>query len=225
MYGHPIADMIRDFYLDDDGIHIPSRSNVERFFIVQDGKFIWYETLAEAEELYGKGVPRSFRSIRAHVTENIPLMKNNPDYYYNLLALPPIKRKIFLDGSWFCREEEAGYFKREFCNIVENPPTSVVKRVRAWDLSATKPSTANPNPDWTRGVLMSKTKNSVITVEDLASLRDRPFKVEQLIIETALTDPEGTIVVLPIDPGSSGIAYTTSLKIKLAELGIYCKLV
>jgi len=225
MYGHPIADMIKEYYLDDEGIHIAERSNVERFFIVQDGKFIWYETLAEAESIHGKGVPRSFRSIRAHVTENIPLMKNNPDYYYNLLALPPIKRKIFLEGSWFCREEEAGYFKRDFCNVIDTPPLSVIKRVRAWDLSATKPSTANPNPDWTRGVLMSKDKQGMYTVEDLASLRDRPYEVEKLILETALTDPEGTVVVLPVDPGQAGIAYANVVKVKLAEAGIYCKLV
>ena len=92
MYGHPIGNLIKDFYLDDEGIPIPERSNIERYYVMVDGKFLWYDTMEEAVAEHGEGIPRSFRSIRAHVTENIPLMKNNPDYYYNLLALPPIKR-------------------------------------------------------------------------------------------------------------------------------------
>jgi predicted phage terminase large subunit-like protein len=141
------------------------------------------------------------------------------------MALPEIKKRIFLDGSWTAREEEAGYFKREFCKVVSYPNVSANKRVRAWDLSAVKPSSASPDPDWTRGTLVSKDKVGYYTVEDIQSLRDRPHEVEKLIYKTASEDPEGTIVVLPVDPGQAGIAYANVVKVKLAEMGISCKLV
>lgn len=224
-YGHPICDMIKDFYLDEEGIPIPERSNIERYYVLKDGIFQWYETMEEAEAVHGKGVPRSFRSVRAHVTENLPLMKNNPDYYYNLLALPPIKKKIFLDGSWFCREEEAGYYKRHFSEIIQVAPYKPLARCRSWDTASSPVSSATPDPDWTRGVLMSKDKDGYITLEDVASLRDRPHKVEELILEYAKYDPPGTFVALNVDPGSAGLAYVDHLRKRIAELGVYCKVI
>lgn len=146
-YGHPICDMIKDFYLDSEGIPIPERSNVERYYVMIDGKILWYDTMQEAEKEHGKGIPRSFRSVRAHVTQNIPLMRSNPDYYNNLLALPPIKKKIFLDGSWFAREEESGYYKREFSEVIPVAPYKPVGRCRSWDTASSEVSTATRDPD------------------------------------------------------------------------------
>jgi len=223
-FGPGIYDWLKDFYLDDHGIPLKEKSNVERYFILKDSKPVWFNDRKEAEALYGDQV-RSFRSIRAHVRDNIPLMKANPDYIFNLMALPEIKKRIFLDGSWTAREEEAGYFKREFCKIVSYPNMVANKRVRAWDLSAVKPSSASPDPDWTRGTLVSKDRAGQYTVEDIQSLRDRPHEVEKLIYRTAKEDPEGTIQVLPVDPGQAGIAYANVIKVKLAEMGIVCKLV
>jgi predicted phage terminase large subunit-like protein len=225
MYGHPIGDLLKDYYLDAEGIPIPERSNTERYFAVIDGKFVWYDTMQAAVAVHGEGIPRSFRSIRAHVTENIPLMRNNPDYYYNLLALPPLRKKIFLDGSWFCREEEAGYYKRYFSEIIEVAPYKPIARCRSWDTSSTPVSTASPDPDFTRGILASKDQNGYYTLEDLASLRDRPHKVEELILNCAKYDPPGTFVVLNIDPGSAGLAYVDTLRKKIAEIGVYCKVI
>jgi hypothetical protein len=65
MYGHPIGNLIKDFYLDEEGIPIPERSNIERYFVAKDGKFLWYDTMEEAVAEHGEGIPRSFRSIRA----------------------------------------------------------------------------------------------------------------------------------------------------------------
>lgn len=223
-FGPGIYDWLKDFYLDDNGIPLKERSNIERYFVLKDSRPIWFNSREEAEKIYGDQV-RSFRSIRAHVTDNKPLMLANPDYIYNLMALPEVKKRIFLDGSWTAREQESGFFKREFCKIVPYPNAIANRRVRSWDLSAVKPSTASPDPDWTRGVLMSKDKNNTYTVEDVKSLRDRPYEVERLIYRTALEDPEGTIVTIPIDPGQAGIAYSNSIKLKLSEMGVICRLV
>lgn len=218
MYDHGVYHWIKDYYLDDNGIPLKERSNVERYFVLQDNKPLWYDDLEVAEQIHGKGIPRSFRSIRAHVTDNIPLLRNNPDYLSNLLALPEIKRKIYLDGSWTAREEEAGYFKREWVQIVYDLPNTR-NRVRAWDLAASPPSSANPNPDYTAGVLMSKTTNGSYCVEDVKRLRDRTHKVEEFIFDVAEADGEDVTICLPLDPGASGMAYTRDLQRRLSEKG------
>jgi len=227
-YNHGIYHWIKDFYLDENGIPFEDKSNIERFFILQNNKPLWYDTREEAEAIHGTGLEtpvQSFRSIRAHISQNIPLLRANPGYITNLKSLPDIKRRIFLDGSWTAREEEAGYFSRLFCKVVPYPNVLATRRVRAWDLAATKPSTASPDPDWTRGTLVSKDKNSLYTVEDIQSIRERPHEVEKLIYATALDDPPGTVQCIACDPGSAGIAYSNTIKVRLAELGVSCRIV
>ena len=232
-FDHGIYHWIKDFYLDEHGIPLKDRSNVERYFVLKNNEPVWFDNKEQAVAFCdtlpapggNKVTPRSFRAIRAHVTDNIPLMTNNRDYIANLQAMPEIRRRIYLDGSWTAREEEAGYFKREWCNIVPFPNMKPCRRVRSWDQAATPCSSALPDPDWTRGTLVSKdNKSGLYSVEDIQSLRDRPHKVEELIYATARNDPPGTIVVLPVDPGQAGIAYANTIKTRLAEMGIYCKL-
>lgn len=232
-FDHGIYHWIKDFYLDEYGIPLKEKSNVERWFVLQNNKPIWFETKEDAlvycdtlPTAGGRKIkPRSFRAIRAHVTDNIPLLEADPNYLSNLQALPTIRRRIYLDGSWVAKEEESGYFKREWCEVLPFPPDTPRKKVRVWDQSSTLPSSAVPDPDWTRGSLVSKDSSSFYTVEDIKSLRDRPHKVEELIISTAKEDGAGVTVVLAVDPGSAGVAYANSMKARLAELGFYVKLV
>lgn len=227
-FGNGIYEWIKDFYLDHEGIPLAEKSNIERYFVLDNSKPVWYDTREEAERIHGTGINspvRSFRSIRAHVTDNKPLLLANPSYLANLKSMSTIKKRIYLDGSWTAREEEAGYFKREFCKVVAFPNYAANRRVRSWDLSACAVSSANPSPDWTRGVLVSKDRTSIYTVEDMESMRDRPHEVEQLIYRTARADPPGTIVTIPVDPGQAGIAYANALKVKLSEMGVVCRLV
>ncbi len=235
-FDHGIYHWIKDFYLDEYGIPLKEKSNVKRWFILKDNKPIWFDleedALAFCETLPAPGgnkvTPRSFRAIRAHVTDNIPLLKNNPDYIANLQAMPEIRRRIYLDGSWTAREEEVGLYQRTMSKIVPFPNMKAHKRVRAWDQASSPVSSASPNPDWTRGVLISKDELGLYTVEDVVSIRDRPHVVENLIYSTALADREfygGVTYVLAIDPGQAGVARANDMKRKLAELGVDCFLI
>lgn len=232
-FDHGIYHWIKDFYLDEHGIPLKEKSNAERWFVLQNNAPTWFNTKQEALDYCDtlpmagghKIRPRSFRAIRAHVTDNIPLLTADPNYLSNLQALPTIRRRIYLDGSWVAKEEEAGYFKREWCEIIPFAPDGRCTRVRVWDQSSTQPSSAVPDPDWTRGTLVSKDENSWYTVEDIKSLRDRPHKVEELIINTARQDGAGVTVVIAVDPGAAGVAYANSMKARLAEMGFYVKLV
>jgi predicted phage terminase large subunit-like protein len=226
MYNHGVYHWIKDFYLDEHGIPLAEKSNVERYLVLQNNQPIWYNTRQEAEDIHGTDEDNgvlSFRSIRAHVTDNIPLLKANPAYISNLKALPEIKRRIFLDGSWTAREEEAGLFRRDWVKIIDKPNMRAKKRVCAWDFASTPVSSASPNPDWTRGVLISKDDLGVYTVEDVFSIRDRPHVVEELVYSTAQDNPTVTFSI-PIDPGASGTAQAKAMQRKLGEKGVVCKL-
>lgn len=230
-FNHGIYHWIKDFYLDEHGIPLAEKSNVERYFVLENNQPVWFDSREKAEEIYGgkadSGI-RSFRAIRAHVTDNVPLIKANPDYVSNLKALPDIKRRIYLDGSWTAREEEAGLYNRTWSKVVPYPNIKAQRRVRAWDLASQPVSTQTPNPDWTRGLLMSRDDSGIYTAEDLVSVRDRPHVVEELIYDTARRDKElyGSVtVVYPCDPGQAGVARANDIKRKLAEMGVNCRIV
>ena len=126
--------------------------------------------------------------------------------------------------NWDIREDAAGYWKAEWCELIDAPPMSTVKRVRAWDISGSIPSELNPNPDWTAGVLMSKDKNNQKYIEDVVRDRRRHGGVFDLILETAKRDGHDTLIVVPCDPGAAGKAYAAQIIRDLADHGFYARM-
>lgn len=151
-------------------------------------------------------------------------MKADPTYVSKLKALPRVEMERLLLGSWYARQETAGYWKREWCQMVDHPNGRATHRVRCWDLAFTAESEQNKSPDWTRGVLVSKDKSSVYTVEDVASIRNRVHEVEKLIFETALRDGHEVTISIPLDPAAAAGAYAKGLQRKLAEMGFSVRL-
>ncbi len=83
-------------------------------------------------------------------------------------------------GNWKARAEGSNYWQRQWCEIVDSLPEDVFD-VRAWDLAATLPSEINPNPDWTAGVKMGKSKRRCYYIIDVVRFRDRPESKHKLI--------------------------------------------
>ena len=227
-YNSFLRQWLEDYYLDpQSGIPIPEKTGHKRFFFRQGNTMLWYNSLDEAEAVHGKGDESgisSFTFIGATCRDNPPLLKAQPDYISRLMSLPRVEKERLLDGSWFARQESAGLFKREWCGLVDFPNGRAKQRIRAWDFAFSKPSEQYPNPDWTRGVLMSKDDAKVYTVEDVVSLRDRVHEVEKLIFETALHDGQGVIISIPLDPAAAAGAYAKDLQRKLSEMGFVCRL-
>lgn len=223
-----------DWWLDPNtGIPIPERSGITRWFIRKNGKMSWGATREECIDLWGKknlgyddedqDKPVSFKFIAANCFDNPILMLTNPDYVANLEAQPRVERMRLLDGSWLAREEGAGYFKEAWVPKIPMPPISAAKRVRAWDISGTMPSDTNPEPDWTAGVLMSKDRNSMYTIEHVVRDRRRHGGVFDLILETARQDGDDVTIIIPQDPGAAGKAYAAQLVRDLADYGFYAR--
>lgn len=227
-YNSFLREWIQDYYLDPQtGIPLTEKTGKKRYFFRQGNSMIWYDTLEEAEAVHGRGDESgitSFTFIGATCRDNPPLLKAQPDYISKLMALPRVERERLLDGSWFARVENAGLFKREWVQLVDHPNGRARRRIRAWDFAFTKPSEQYTNPDWTRGILVSKDSTNVYTVEDVVSMRDRVHEVEKLVFETAIRDGQDVIISIPLDPAAAAGAYAKDLQRRLAEMGFIVKL-
>lgn len=196
-----------DWYIGDDGYAIPERSGKIRWFIRPNDEMVWANSKKELIEQYGPKVqPKSFTFIRSSLYDNKILMEEDPNYESNLLALPMVEREKLLNGNWNIRPSAGMYFKKGMFEIIKALPASPRKTVRYWDKASTKPSEANSDPDWTRGLKMSGYSNGIYVVEDVRSLRDSPLAVESLVKNTATQDTASVHVVVEQDPGSAGVA-------------------
>lgn len=213
-----------------DGIPLPETrfSPRTRFFVNTPNGIILYDTREEAESIHGKGKQSGIMSFMfqpGNIYSNPILMKNDPSYVSRLKSLPRTEMERLLLGSWTSRETASGLFKREWCTFVDHPNEKAHRRVRAWDISSTKPSESNPDPDFTAGVLLSRDRDGIITVEDAQRIRDRPHVVKELIFDTAKSDGYDVTVVLPLDPGATAGAWCRQLQKELGERGYTVKMV
>lgn len=208
------------------GIPIPERRGVVRWFYKnRDGSMDWYDTKEEAEAVYGVGDDSGVKSmcvIGSTVYDNPYISKA---YVGNLKTLSRVEQDRLLYGSWFAKEEAGGYFKESWITKVRHPNSKATVRVRGWDLAASLPTETYKDPDYTAGVLMSKDKDKVYTVEDVVRFRDRFMGVEKRILETAIEDGTDVTILLPLDAGASGQSYARTLQAKLAEHGFTVNLV
>ena len=122
--------------------------------------------------------------------------------------------------NWLVRPSATGYFKREWVTPVRLFDQQIVAYCRAWDIAGTLPSDENPNPDWTAGVLLAKTKQGRYIIVDVVRFRARIGEVIKRIIQTAKNDPPETKLILPQDAGAAGIAAAQDMIKQLLAEGI-----
>jgi predicted phage terminase large subunit-like protein len=195
-------------YLKEDGTPDRTKDGMLRYFTFQDGDFIWADTKEELVEKYGVGYDDilSFTFISATVDDNPIVKKINPKYVAWLKGLKGVERSRLLEGNWLVRESSSGYFKKEWCESKSLLDLNIVSYCRAWDIAGSLPSDSLPNPDWTAGVLIGKTKDDRYVIVDVVRFRARFGEVMEQIIATAKSDPEGTKIILPMEPGQAGKA-------------------
>lgn len=125
------------------------------------------------------------------------------EYEKALDELDPVTRAQLKHGDWVIKRE-GNLFKREWFEEIDGsmlPPYR--RRIRAYDLAATKPSDKNKDPDYTVGALVSEFMG-VYYIEDILRLRDRPEAVEKAQEACLRTDGYGTRVREELQPGAAG---------------------
>lgn len=131
--------------------------------------------------------------------------------------------------SWTARQETTGYWKREWCEVIDRlpPDVKIVGRVRGYDLASTPEPDAmstNKNPDFTAGVLLCRDSLGTYYVEHVKRYRKRSGEVIQDVIDTAMYDGLDVPVVIPRDSGAGGVAYYQHLVRILSEQGVATKM-
>lgn len=104
------------------------------------------------------------------------------------------QRPVPREGAMFRRD----WFASKFIDAAEIPRGT--RWVRHWDLAATKDKTAAR----TAGVRLGITPDGEYIVGHLLTMQEEGPQVKRAIVNTAASDPHGTIVSLPQDPGQAG---------------------
>lgn len=225
-----------EWCLDADGVPLAGTENRTRWCVTLAGKTYWGDSAEELYKEYGYGktvgkdfICRSVRFIPCGVYDNRVLLRNQPEYLANLLAQNRVNQLRFLHGSWTAKAGGSGYWKREWCKIVDRPPDEslVVQKIRGYDLAASPEPDANStnrNPDFTAGVLVSRDKFGHYYVEHVDKYRKSSGDVIQKIINTALTDGLEHPVGIPRDSGAGGVSFFQHLTRTLTEHGLTVKM-
>jgi predicted phage terminase large subunit-like protein len=129
-------------------------------------------------------------------------------YSVRLANLPTTLRARLLDGNWDM-PDEGELFRSAWFTLVEphEIPSEDIVVVRCWDLAATEPSGANPDPDWTVGLkLVWHRPSGTFYIADIIRERKGPGAVEELVAATAERDGKSVTIVLEQEPGAAGKA-------------------
>jgi len=114
---------------------------------------------------------------------------------------------------------KGGLFKREWFMPVNVMPARLSRTVRAWDLAATKKTTSN-NPDFTAGVLMSRTHDGLFIIHGCRRFQGSPMEVENAMIQQSAIDGTTVTVRMAQDPGQAGKAQAEMMVRKLAGYSV-----
>lgn len=216
-----------DWWIDAEGYPIKDRSGIVRYFYRSEGVINWADTAGELikkfeapiRSLYeksewekgfddfAKNMIKSFTFISSSIFDNKILLKDNPEYLASLQSQNKVERERLLNGNWRVRASAGMYFKKFYFDVVPAAPVNIKKIVRAWDLAATEPTSSNPSPDATAGVIMGMCSDNYVYILGLEHDRCTPSKVKKLIKNTAENDKSfnsNTQIVLPQDPGQAG---------------------
>lgn len=189
------------------GYPIAERSGVLRWFVRVNDLLMWADSAEALAELHGvdPADAKSVTFIAAKATDNQIGLAKDPGYMGNLKALALVERERLLGGNWKIRPAAGLYFRREQVKVIASRPTDVEQWswVRGWDLAATEPSEAYPDPDYTAGVLIGRRSNGKFVIADVRRMRKRAAVVRQTVKETAESEP-GALITLPKDPGQAG---------------------
>ena len=190
------------WWIDDDGLAIPERSGVIRWFIRINDELVWGDSEQELLEQHPDIPPKSLTFIHAALEDNQILMKADPGYRATLLALPLVEREQLLGANWKIEPSAGLYFKRGYFDIVDKVPDGA-RYHRHWDFAASEVSKKNKDPDWIVGLLLASLHGRFYVV-DVQRAQLKPLGVEQLVRQTAEIDGKDVPITAEQEPGSSG---------------------
>jgi predicted phage terminase large subunit-like protein len=214
-----VAEFIAWWIDPETGYPIPERAGVLRYFVRVGDAIVWADSPAELAHHVNPAdglpiPPKSVTFIPGKLSDNPALMKADPGYVANLMALPTVERERLLGGNWKIRAAAGLLFKRMWCAVVDAVPAGTVF-VRGWDLAAT-PKTETNDPDRTCGTKIGRIPDGRFIVAHHLRMWGGPNDVERALTNTATADGKSTRIAIPKDPAQAGKSQATNLAKLLA---------
>lgn len=152
-----LADFL-DWWIAEDGYADLSRVGKIRWFVRHAEKITWSDSRQELERLYPDNPPKSVTFIVATVFDNPTLLRKDPGYLSNLMALSLVDRERLLGdrergGNWKIKPTAGKVFNRDWFQIVPAAPNGG-QTVLFWDFAATEKELKGDDPDYTACVVM-----------------------------------------------------------------------
>lgn len=217
-------------YLDGPNDHYQYRSAEFQFIGVDEASQLrWFQMMymfSRLRKLKGCPIPLRFRlasnpggqsheELKTHYVDDktrdpdkvfIPAkLDDNPhldeSYEANLKKLDWISYNQLRNGDWNVTVQ-AGLFKRQWFQYVDQRPARFDRLVRFWDCAATK-KRDNNDPDWAVGALCGL-MNGELYILNIVRLRETPAVVEAVIKATAEMDGAAIPIRMEEEGGSAG---------------------
>ena len=159
------------------GDPIPERAGKVRWFMrLPSDELAWADTKRELLDTYGETPehqPKSLAFFPGTMDDNPIGRKADPGYEANLMLQPAYMRQRMRYGNWKARPTAGKLFQAHFFDVIDAVPAG--RQVRFWDLAATRPSPATPDPDYTVGCL-EIAEEVLLLHPDVATERIRGLK-------------------------------------------------
>lgn len=196
----------------DTGFPIPERSGLVRWFVRLNDILMWADSWAELAEQYPEQVApdgifddpdlvpvKSLTFIPAKLSDNQILMKVDPGYRANLLAMPLVERERLLDGNWKVKPSAGKILNRSWFQIVEESPHDCLW-IRYWDKAGTQDGGCN-----SAGVRMGYSETTkLFYISSCIAGQWSAHNRELVIRQTAELDGTDVEIWIEQEPGSGG---------------------
>ena len=219
-----VAQLIAWWIDQETGYAIPSRSGVLRYLARVGDQIVWGDSREEVISAcpgVAEADVKSLTFIPGKLDENKILLKIDPGYRGNLMAMTRVERARLLDGNWKVRKSAGSYFRRSDVKILDVEPTDLAAVTRRWDLAASEPTEAYPNPDYTCGVKLGRYRDGRFVVLHAEMCRKRANEVRELVKRLAVQDGRGCSIGVPQDPAQAGKDQSQSYVRDLAGFSVY----
>jgi predicted phage terminase large subunit-like protein len=201
-----------------DGIEAPVEPGVVLWFATRNGVEVCVRRASSASQRTSRPLSRTFIPARSSRTTRASPSTTRPTSRTSR-QLDPVRRAA-RGGDWLVSYTAGSLFRRQWWKFIDKPPAEVLSRWRAWDRAATAPHEGNKDPDWTRGVKISRA-GPLFFVEDMVSMRDGAARRPQADAEHRRDGRVDTSIALFRDPGSAGKDEEASMLELLAGFNVH----